>query len=246
MAIGRIDACDPCSSAFPPSTFTLQVGPRGHVLEGSAILRTFRYAYLNTIQCTMTQYSSFSVGPVRTFSLFWDTDELIYRWASARFSFLAWLLRGYRHPRIRQLTRRSCSLQRSSPLYHSLSLAPSSSVRIILILRTTIGASYFDADGLSIPLFNFGKKAHSRTTTLMRTRTKTGSTIPDRALYARRPENNTGAPIAPATDVDVERGAEINGKCDGMTEAGPNLTGSGLPSRVENVIPAVPEHNQQP
>ena len=53
MAIGRIDACDPCSSAFPPSTFTLQVGPRGHVLEGSAILRTFRYAYPNTIQCTI-------------------------------------------------------------------------------------------------------------------------------------------------------------------------------------------------
>lgn len=79
----------------------------------------------------------------------------------------------------------------------------------------------------------------------MRTRTKTGPTISDRVFHARRPENNTEVPMAPATDVDVERGAETNGKCDGMTEAGPNLTGSGLPSRVENVIPAVPEHHQQ-
>ena len=47
MAIGHIDDCNPCPSTHSAFAFALQVGTRGHVLEGSAILRTFWYA--NTI-----------------------------------------------------------------------------------------------------------------------------------------------------------------------------------------------------
>ena len=55
MAIGHIDDCNPCPSTHSASASALQVGARGHVLERSAILRTFWY--VNAIWCTMIQYS---------------------------------------------------------------------------------------------------------------------------------------------------------------------------------------------
>lgn len=101
-------------------------------------------------------------------------------------------------------------------------------------------ASYFIADGLSIPFFNLGREVHSRTVTLTHTwtRTRTGVTLPDWVLYARRPEDDTGAPTATGTDVDVERGTI--GKRDSVTEAGLDQTRSGSPLPAEVAIPAAP------
>jgi hypothetical protein len=94
-------------------------------------------------------------------------------------------------------------------------------------------------DGLSIPFFNLGREVHSRTATLTYTwtRTRTGPPLPDWVFYARRPENNTGTPMAPGSDVDVERGEGTNGKDNSVTEAGPDQTGSSPPSRAEIVTP---------
>ncbi|KAF8558063.1 hypothetical protein OG21DRAFT_1595669 [Imleria badia] len=93
--------------------------------------------------------------------------------------------------------------------------------------------------GLSIPFFNLGREVHSRTATLTYTwtRTRTGPPLPDWVFYARRPENNTGTPMAPGSDVDVERGEGTNGKDNSVTEAGPDQTGSSPPSRAEIVTP---------
>ncbi|KAG6378181.1 Sodium/hydrogen exchanger family-domain-containing protein [Boletus reticuloceps] len=94
--------------------------------------------------------------------------------------------------------------------------------------------------GLSIPFFTLGRGVHSRTATLTYTwtRTRTGATLPDWVLSARRPGDVTSPPAVTGADTDVEHGMETNGKCDPMAQVRPDqTTGGGSPSQAEVAIP---------
>lgn len=84
----------------------------------------------------------------------------------------------------------------------------------------------FTTDGLSIPSFNLGRGVRL-SLSFTWTRTRTGPSIPDWVLYARRTESNTSTPTA---DADVERGVETSRMTDTVLEVGPDQMNNDSPS----------------